>query len=146
MIAEPNRRLRRKHAAARRKHAAATLRRLGVEAEGVLETIILDPMAIIGDGRFAIAVSRWLADIAINRPLCLCCPHEWHSSQEPLPAAFAITLPWGRSCPRNAMLSGLCDGCAAHPDREQRIQKALTKIWPDARVLARPHPAPAVLQ
>jgi hypothetical protein len=141
----PNRRLRRKQAAQRKRQHAAALRRLHAEAAGVVEVIILDLPGVISDGRFAVVVSRWLTDIAINRPMCMWCRHEWHSWQE-LPAVFAVAIPWGRSLPHTTMLSALCDSCAAHPDREQRIQKALTKIWPDARVLARPHPASEAVQ
>jgi hypothetical protein len=40
------------------------------------------------------------------------------------------------------LMRGLCDPCAAHPDREKRIDASLRTMWQELRRLNHPVPVP----
>jgi hypothetical protein len=66
---------------------------------------------------FASATARWLRAVADGeRPLCLCCDHEFLSAGDPAAAwAFAVPL---HSAPTMAIVTGVCERCGRRSDDE----------------------------
>jgi hypothetical protein len=128
----------------RRKNAL--LRRLHDEAAGALLVRVIGPADIVCGRQLLALVGRWLVDTKDERPLCLCCDFEWSPRGGLLPLHFVAVVPWARKQPHHTLLCGLCEPCTAHPDREARVTAALKAVWPDARTVDRPHPAPEGVQ
>jgi hypothetical protein len=128
-----------------RRRCAVLMRKVHDEAAGVVEIRIFDSAAIPTEEPARLAAEEWAQCVAnSNAPLCLCCDHQWRSLDKP-PAAFVTVTP-ARPDARHLLAMGLCKPCAAHPDRMARIATALKQIWPDVRLLARPHKAPGGVQ
>jgi hypothetical protein len=122
------------------------LGRLHDEAAGALLVRVIGPADIVCCRQLLALVGRWLVDTKDERPLCLCCDFEWSPRGGLLPLHFIAVVPWGRKQPHHTLLCGLCEACTAHPDREARVTAALKAVWPDARTVYRPHPAPEGVQ
>lgn len=127
-----------------RRKIAAKLRALHAEAAGVLSLTVISPVDILQDierQNHLHLVGRWWS----TPTPCLMCRHQFAMGE--LPAAFVFVRAYdNRPDRRHWMTAALCLPCGQSSDRRERIGEAVRLIWPAARMVERPHAAPAGVQ
>lgn len=128
----------------------AGVRTMHRRAAGIMEVVTIPAADILGhpeSRNFLKGLARWMRQIPTARPLCMTCNICWTTiEQRPTPAAFTFTRPYQQAGPQTWLVSAVCQECAQRSDLSGRVTTALKKMWPDLRVLDKPHDAPRARQ